>query len=70
MKCETVFKGKTEAMVCNVADRDINLLKLDWIDMFSVHESKIQTVICQQMHINETIEWLAGVLEDTLGTCT
>ncbi|KAM3171733.1 hypothetical protein ACTXT7_016014 [Hymenolepis weldensis] len=46
MKCEANFKGKTVATVCYVADRDISLLGLDWIDMFIVLEPKVQSVTC------------------------
>ncbi|VDL64453.1 unnamed protein product [Hymenolepis diminuta] len=31
MKCEATFRGKTAAILCYVADHNINLLRLDWI---------------------------------------
>uniref|UniRef100_A0A0R3SP05 DUF2846 domain-containing protein n=1 Tax=Hymenolepis diminuta TaxID=6216 RepID=A0A0R3SP05_HYMDI len=40
-KCEATFKGKTVATACHVADQDINLIELDWIDMLNVLEPKV-----------------------------
>ncbi|VUZ56041.1 unnamed protein product [Hymenolepis diminuta] len=34
MKCKTTFKRKTATTLCYMANRDINLIGLDWIDMF------------------------------------
>ncbi|VDL64136.1 unnamed protein product [Hymenolepis diminuta] len=56
MKCGTTFKGKTTVTVCYVADRDINLLGLDWIDMFNVLEPKVQSVTCSQTSIDCSYE--------------
>ncbi|KAM3179232.1 hypothetical protein ACTXT7_000988 [Hymenolepis weldensis] len=53
MKCEASFKGKTAATVCYVTDRDINLVGLDWIDMFNVLEPKVRSVTCPQVRIKE-----------------
>ncbi|KAM3171145.1 hypothetical protein ACTXT7_017212, partial [Hymenolepis weldensis] len=46
MRCGTTFKGQTIATVEYVADRDINLLGLDWIDIFNVLKPKIQSLTC------------------------
>ncbi|KAM3182303.1 hypothetical protein ACTXT7_012679 [Hymenolepis weldensis] len=51
VKCEATFKGKTVVIVCYVADRDINLVGLYWINMFNVLEPKIRSVICPQVRI-------------------
>ncbi|VDL62512.1 unnamed protein product [Hymenolepis diminuta] len=53
MKCEATFKEKIAAIVCYVADRDINLLGLDWIDMFNVLEPKVQSATCPQVQMKE-----------------
>ncbi|KAM3178408.1 hypothetical protein ACTXT7_002625 [Hymenolepis weldensis] len=41
MKYGTAFEGKTAATGFYVADRDINLIWLDWTDMFNVLEPKV-----------------------------
>ncbi|VDL63415.1 unnamed protein product [Hymenolepis diminuta] len=48
MKCETIF-----ATVCYVADRDINLVGLDWIDMFNVLKPKVQNITSPHARIKE-----------------
>ncbi|VDL60578.1 unnamed protein product [Hymenolepis diminuta] len=53
MKCELTFKGKTIATVCYVADRDINLVGLDWIDMFDVLKPKVRSIISPHVRIRE-----------------
>ncbi|KAM3179796.1 hypothetical protein ACTXT7_017578, partial [Hymenolepis weldensis] len=42
------YGHKQQSTVCYVADRDINLLGLDWVDMFNVLEPKVQSVTCPQ----------------------
>ncbi|VUZ57330.1 unnamed protein product [Hymenolepis diminuta] len=49
MKCEATFKAETATILCYAADRDINLLGLDWIDTFNILEPKIQSVTCPQV---------------------
>ncbi|VUZ48439.1 unnamed protein product [Hymenolepis diminuta] len=68
MKCEVTFKGKSATNVCHVADRDINLFELEWIDMFSVLGSKLQSVTCPQVRTKD--DTIAAAFEDTLGMCT
>ncbi|VUZ56015.1 unnamed protein product [Hymenolepis diminuta] len=67
MKYEAASKGKTAATVCHVADYDINLLRLDWIDMFNALEPKIQSVTCPQVRIKVMMKRLVVMFENTLG---
>ncbi|VUZ45604.1 unnamed protein product [Hymenolepis diminuta] len=53
MKLEAASKGKIVTTVCYVAARDISLVGLDWIDMFSVLEPKVQSVTGPQVRIKE-----------------
>ncbi|VDL65121.1 unnamed protein product [Hymenolepis diminuta] len=53
MKCMSTFKGKAVATVCYVADRDTNLVGLDWIDMFDVLKPKVRSITGSHAQIKE-----------------
>ncbi|VDL61675.1 unnamed protein product [Hymenolepis diminuta] len=53
MKCKATFKGKAVATVCYVADRDTNLVGLDWIDIFDVLKPKVRSIASSHTRIKE-----------------
>ncbi|VUZ54271.1 unnamed protein product [Hymenolepis diminuta] len=55
MKYEATFKTKSNATVIYVADGAINLLKLDWIDMFNVLKPKCKPPTCANKRDDEVI---------------
>ncbi|VDL62336.1 unnamed protein product [Hymenolepis diminuta] len=55
VRCEATFKGKAVATICYVADRDINLVGLDWIDMFDVLKPKVRSINSPYARIKEKV---------------